>query len=105
MVTQVTIHELATATEQGGSLIDVRERHEYVSGHVPGAEHIPMHTVPLRLDDLRDRQPVYLICESGNRSWQVASFLARHDIQAVNVAGGTFAWRMSGMPLETGATA
>ena len=39
------------------------------------------------------------------RSWQVAAFLARHGRTAYNVDGGTSAWRASGLPLDSGATA
>jgi len=105
MVTTVSIQDLAAAKDRGDAIIDVREHYEYISGHVPGAEHIPMHTVPLRLDDIPKDRPVYLLCESGARSWQAAAFLDRHGIQAYNVNGGTSAWRASGLPLSTGATA
>lgn len=105
MVTTVSIQDLAAAKDRGDAIIDVREHYEYISGHVPGAEHMPMHTVPLRLDDIPRDRPVYLLCESGARSWQAAAFLDRHGIQAFNVNGGTSAWRASGLPLSTGATA
>ncbi len=105
MVTSVSIQDLAEAKDRGDAIVDVREHHEYISGHVPGATHVPMHTIPLHVDSFATGQPVYVLCESGARSWQVAAFLERHGIPAVNVNGGTAAWRASGMPLETGATA
>jgi rhodanese-related sulfurtransferase len=105
MVTTVSIQELAAAKDRGDPIVDVREHHEYISGHVPGAAHLPMHTIPLHVDSFAKDQPVYLLCESGARSWQVAAFLDRHGIPAVNVTGGTAAWRASGLPLTTGATA
>lgn len=105
MVTSVTVQELAAAKDRGDVVVDVREHYEYVSGHVPGASHIPMHTIPLRIDEFPSDQPVYLVCETGARSWQVAAFLDRHGIAAINVNGGTSAWRASGLPVTTGASA
>ncbi|MEZ5114832.1 MAG: rhodanese-like domain-containing protein [Candidatus Nanopelagicales bacterium] len=106
MVQHASISQLKDAMDAGTArIVDVRERYEFDSGHVPGAVHIPMHTIPLRMDELPTDGDLYLICESGNRSWQVAAFLARHDITAINVEGGTGAWRWSGLPLATGAMA
>ena len=61
-----------------------------------------MHLVPQRLDELtRDAgaRPVYVICRSGNRSWQVCHYLGVHGIDAVNVAGGIEAWLAYGLPV------
>jgi rhodanese-related sulfurtransferase len=102
----VTIAELKSALDAGrATVLDVREPYEYESGHVPGAINIPMAVVPVRLSDVPGGSDVHVICESGARSWQVCSFLDRHGIPAINVDGGTAAWRMNGLPLEAAATA
>jgi rhodanese-related sulfurtransferase len=88
----------------GAAVVDVREPYEYAAGHVPGAINIPMATIPVRTQDL-PRGDVFVICESGARSWQVASFLAQRGIEVTNVDGGTGAWRASGLPLEQGTPA
>jgi rhodanese-related sulfurtransferase len=100
---EVTVRVLAAALNSGKPrLIDVREAGEYRAGHVPGAEFITMSTIPLRLADLPRDEKLYLICESGGRSWQVCSYLEQHGYQVVTVEGGTGAWRMSGFPLTQG---
>ena len=102
MIERATVAELQTAMGSGNArVIDVREFAEFQSGHVPGAVHIPMHTVPLRLADIPSDGSVYVICESGSRSWQVAAFLLQRGITAVDVQGGTGFWRMAGYPLES----
>jgi rhodanese-related sulfurtransferase len=103
MVSTAQITDLAAARDRGERVIDVRERHEYVSGHVPNADWIPLSLVPLRLDELKGADPVWLVCESGNRSYQAASYLDRHGIRAISVDGGTSAWRSAGFPVSTGA--
>lgn len=100
MVTTTTVDELEAARLRGCRIIDVREPHEYRAGHVPGASSIPVDQVPLHLPSIRRRRPVYLICESGNRSARVAEYLASHGYDALTVAGGTAAWRAAGLPVR-----
>jgi len=103
-VESVGVDVVAQALSRGDRIVDVREPFEYAGGHIPGAEHIPMHVVPLRIDEFTPDAPVYVVCASGNRSWQVASFLGRHGIRAFNVTGGMVAWQAVGNPVTLGAT-
>jgi|PlaIllAssembly_1097288.scaffolds.fasta_scaffold711209_1 rhodanese-related sulfurtransferase len=100
MVITTTIDELDAARLRGCRIIDVREPHEYRAGHVPGAASLPVDRVPLHLAELGRRRPVYLVCESGNRSLQVARYLDSHGYQAHTVVGGTAAWRAAGRPVR-----
>jgi rhodanese-related sulfurtransferase len=103
MVSTAHVTDLAAAAQRGERIVDVRERHEFVSGHVPHADWIPLSLVPLRMDELKGTDPVWLVCESGNRSYQAAMYLDRHGIRAISVDGGTSAWRSAGLPVTTGA--
>jgi thioredoxin 1 len=102
MADDVGLAELQAALERGDRVIDVREDDEYVSGHAVGVEHVPMRTVPGRLEEFVGDEPVYVVCEVGGRSAMVADFLEGHGVRALNVAGGMAAWRRSGLPVETG---
>lgn len=102
MVTQADVRHLQTALASGAALVDVREPFEFASGHIPGALSIPMHLVPLRVDELPTDRDLFVICAAGNRSWQVVHYLGERGIAAVNVAGGTVAWHAAGLPIETG---
>ncbi|WP_445382185.1 ThiF family adenylyltransferase [Robiginitalea sp. IMCC43444] len=51
-------------------LIDVREPREYEVGHHPGAINIPLGKLEESLPDLEKTEQVYLICQSGKRSYQ-----------------------------------
>jgi rhodanese-related sulfurtransferase len=44
------------------------------------------------LEELDMARPIACLCHHGSRSLQVASFLAQHGYQVVNVAGGIHAW-------------
>jgi rhodanese-related sulfurtransferase len=87
----------------GATVIDVREPGEYVAGHVPGAELVPMTQLGFRLSELDSSRPVYVICASGNRSAAMTDLLVARGFDAYSVAGGTAAWARSGRPVETGA--
>ncbi|MDI3256962.1 MAG: rhodanese-like domain-containing protein [Kyrpidia sp.] len=75
-------------------LIDVREPEEYYgSGHIPGAELIPMGEIPAALSRIPKHEEVVFVCRSGNRSGQVCLFLSRLGYErVVNLAGGMIEW-------------
>lgn len=76
------------------TLIDVRGATEFAEGHIPGAVHIPLGHLPLRLAEIPTDRPVAVVCESGGRSPMAASMLARLGIKKVaNVPAGTAGYR------------
>ncbi|HMG41492.1 MAG TPA: rhodanese-like domain-containing protein [Acidimicrobiales bacterium] len=102
-VPEIDVTELARLQAAGVTLIDVREPDEYDGGHVPGAELIPLGTVPERLDEAQAKEgTVYVICAMGGRSHKAAEFFRTNGIDAVNVAGGTKAWIEADRPTNTG---
>ena len=106
MIEHAAVPDLKAALDEGrATLIDVREFFEFQAGHVPGAIHMPMHTIPVRLDEIPSGGDVYVICESGSRSWQVAAFLQQRGVRVINVHGGMGSWRMAGFPMQQAVTA
>jgi rhodanese-related sulfurtransferase len=101
-IREVSVDELETALAAGGRVIDVREEHEYTEGHVPGAVLVVLSTVPDNVDAFRGEPAPFVICRSGARSMKACEHLAEHGVDAVNVAGGTMAWMMSGRPVVAG---
>ena len=77
-------------------LLDVREAHEWQSGHAGTAHHIPMGEVASRRDELPVDKPILVICHSGYRSRQVMDALLRAEYSAANVEGGMEAWHAAG---------
>ncbi|HEY2996932.1 MAG TPA: rhodanese-like domain-containing protein [Acidimicrobiales bacterium] len=102
-VPEIDIAELARLRAGADvPLIDVREPDEYTEAHVPGAQLVPLATVPEQLDAVPAEGTVYVICARGSRSQRAAEFYRQQGIDAVNVAGGTLAWVDAGQPVSTG---
>jgi len=93
--------ELEGKKRGGARLIDVREREEYVAGHIPGAANLPLSKLVGREDELGPN--TVLICASGNRSSQAAAYLASQGKTGLmNLSGGTAAWLREGRDLNRG---
>ena len=84
----------------GVTVVDVRERSEYVLGHVPGAQHIPYKQLEQRIGEVSPDGMLVVYCASGVRSSLATSIFERHGITAANVRGGFSAWRNAGLPIE-----
>ncbi|AXK33458.1 rhodanese-like domain-containing protein [Streptomyces armeniacus] len=84
-------------------LLDVREQDEWAAGHAESALHIPMSDFVGRFGELTERagegERIYVVCRVGGRSAQVAQYLLRQGLDAVNVDGGMLAWESAGRPL------
>ena len=106
-IKEVTPVEAETAVSKAYSqFIDVRTPEEYSAGHAARAVNIPLDTLPSSLDRLEKNEPVYLICESGGRSMQAATFLKNAGFKDLfNVTGGTAAWIAAVLPTEASETA
>jgi rhodanese-related sulfurtransferase len=101
-VLEVTVDELDSVLKSGVPLIDVRELHEYLAGHVPGAVLVPLASVPEELDRFPPDKRAYVICRSGARSHRACEYLVDQGLDAVNVVGGTLAWVNSGRETVVG---
>ena len=96
---------LTRADQLGGRrVLDIRQRPEYLAGHLPGAMHIELGDVANRADDLPD-EPTVVMCGHGERAMGAASLLERAGHTDVIVLdGGPADWvEATGGELTTGA--
>ena len=70
------------------TLLDVRTVGEYSAGHIDGFLHIPVDELRERLDEVERGKPVYVICQSGLRSYIACQILSGYGYEAYNFAGG-----------------
>ncbi len=85
---------LASATP--AIVIDVREPEEFAIARIPGAELVPMQSIPAelqRLEKWADERDLLLLCHHGVRSLQVANWLRAQGVEnCYSVAGGIDRW-------------
>ena len=70
------------------TLLDTRTPREYSSGHVDGFVNIPVDELRERIGELDRNKPVYVICQSGLRSYIATRILAGNGFDCYNFAGG-----------------
>lgn len=82
--------EEADALPRDGSviLLDVRTAEEYAHGHIDGFINIPVDELRDRLTELDRKKPVYIICQSGLRSYIADRILTGYGFDCYNFAGG-----------------
>ncbi len=80
------------------TLLDVREPSEFQLARIPGAELIPMRSVPAelsRLDAMADDTPLIVFCHHGVRSLNVVQWLREQGVAACqSMAGGIDRWSL-----------
>ena len=69
-------------------LLDTRTAWEYSSGHIEGFVNIPVDELRERLDEIEPGKPVYVICQSGLRSYIATRILEGYGYEAYNFSGG-----------------
>ncbi len=70
------------------TLLDTRTAAEYSRGHIEGFRNIPVDELRERLDEVEKGKPVYVICQSGLRSYIASRILEGNGYTAYNFAGG-----------------
>jgi glyoxylase-like metal-dependent hydrolase (beta-lactamase superfamily II)/rhodanese-related sulfurtransferase len=82
-------------------LLDVREAFELMAfGQIPGVVNIPIGQIVSRLEELPAKDTkIVVVCQSGNRSYEVSDFLAKKGFSNVyNLEDGTTGWLYSNDP-------
>ena len=69
-------------------LLDTRTAAEYNRGHVAGFRNIPVDELRERIGELEPGKPVYVICQSGLRSYIASRILAGSGYETYNFSGG-----------------
>ncbi len=77
-------------TDGNYHLIDVRQPMELeLDGAINGAVNIPLATVPLKLDEIKELQgPKIVFCRSGGRSGQAIQYLTENGVDELFNGGG-----------------
>ena len=103
-IDNTTLNERLVDTPDSLMLIDVRNRSEYLEGHLPGAMNIPVYALPFRLKEVSAKGkdlPVVVYCAHGPRAG-LAGFILKvagfKDVRSLQ--GSMSAWSSEGLPVE-----
>ena len=102
LVKTIEVTELAEMKEKDNAVrvIDIRNPAELNRGIIPGAEALPMHTIPLRMEELKRDETLIMVCLSGARSAQACMYLQQQGYDNVfNLRGGLMAWANNGFEI------
>ena len=83
-------------------VLDLRSEEVFKSGHLPGAKHVTDAQLTAGLDKLKlDRKnPVIMVCESGNQSRKsIAEVKKLGFAEVASLDGGVQAWQAAALPL------
>lgn len=93
----------------GVQFVDIRERHEWAGGHVPGAVHVPRGSLefladptnPNHVAELHAGKKLVIYCAAGGRSALATKALKDMGFTDLcHIAGGYGAWHQGGNPSE-----
>lgn len=88
-VQQFRLDDLAALPRDGSvTLLDTRTPEEYRRGHADGFINLPLDELRERLGELDPAKPVYVMCQSGLRSYVACRILSQHGVHCYNFAGG-----------------
>lgn len=87
-ITPKELKKLIDTTPDAIDLIDVRGTSEFRELRIPSARNIPLHILPMRMNELDKTKKIIFICRSGGRSAQATMFTAREGIHGYNLDGG-----------------
>lgn len=90
LIKQIHYSDLEKLTKkQNVTLLDTRTDLEYSKGHAENFDtHIPVDSLRERIGELDPSKPVYVMCQSGLRSYIACRILSQHGFDCYNFSGG-----------------
>lgn len=102
---QVDVNDLLARARSGDVVVlDVRPAPEYAAGHLPGAVHIPLHELEIRLAELPADREVVAYCRGAYcvLAHDAVRLLIAHGRRARRTTDGMLEWRVAGVPFRVG---
>ncbi len=81
-------------------ILDVRQPREYRTGHIRGAQLVPLAELARTVHALPRNREVVCLCRTGRRSRAAARQLSKAGVRAFNLEGGMLAWYRAGLPVD-----
>lgn len=94
---------LAQAERGEITVLDVRPQPEFLAGHLPYAQSMPLEELLKRLSDLPQDKPVVAYCRGPFclLALEAVALLRQAGYQAIRLEDGVAEWRAQGLPVTT----
>ena len=102
-IKEIDVNELSKQIDslpKNIKLIDVRTPAEVARGKISGSENLPLHVIPLKVNDFSNDDTIIFYCQTGARSAQACAFMTSKGVDNVfNLRGGIVTWAQMGLPI------
>lgn len=85
--------DLKEVISGGATIIDVRTKGEYQSGHLKNSINIPIDKLPQNISKLNRTKPIITCCASGSRSASARRLLKSNGFEQVYNGGSWYSLR------------
>ena len=88
--------------KEGAIVLDVRERGEFLEGHIVDAVNIPYTALETRIEELAKHKesPIVIACKMGQHSGAAGTLLQKNGFTSVTrLTGGYSEWRAQNLPM------
>ena len=88
--------------KENAVVLDVRERNEFMEGHIVDALNIPYASLESRLDEISQHKetPIVIACKMGQHSGAAGTLLRKNGFTNVTrLTGGYAEWRAQNLPV------
>jgi rhodanese-related sulfurtransferase len=79
--------DLSQLIKDGATIIDVRSKGEFATGHVKGSINIPLEQIATSIAKLKSHSHIITCCRSGNRSGMALRTLKSKGLKNVTNGG------------------
>ena len=80
-----SVRKIKEYLNNGAIVLDVRTDAEWNEGHLKGAKHIVLNTLPYHLEEIKLlNKPIVAVCKSGGRSQSATDFLNQNGFDVIN---------------------
>ena len=98
MVEEISTDEVAEKVgDESVQIVDIRNAHQFASGHIPGAINIPFQRLPREIPEHDWGEDIVVACPIGQSSIQAARLIESFegvsaDARVASMAGGYEEW-------------
>lgn len=98
----ISAHEVTRLlNSETGVLLDVRDKAEFKTGHIPGAINIPHSKISAELDQLEQyrEKTLVVVDKIGQHAGSVGRILGQKGFDVRRLSGGVAEWKSQSLPL------